>query len=159
VKLINRPYSPRSIQCSAAKWLVFTIPSRCTRRTLASDSGVTSPIVSRTKLPAQLTRMSSLPHVASGLSTRSCASSHDETSATAARAVPPAATISSTTASAGSPLLPLPSTPLPLSATTTVAPSRAKRRGDRAADAATGARHDRNPMVELRRRPTILQHR
>ncbi len=74
-------------------------------------------------LPALFTRISSFPHSLIGASIKAFASFQFETSQATAIAVPPAAEISAATASAGPLLAPDPSTWLPLSAMTALAPS------------------------------------
>src|SRR3954451_14526331 len=83
-------------------------------------------LIASRRIPALFTRMSRRPCVSTAVPIRLCAPSHVETSSAFAVAVPPAATISSTTACAGASSVRSPSRATPRSLTTTTAPSAAR---------------------------------
>ena len=90
-------------KCDRAKW-----PFRWTRMTSSqSDSSMLKLILSR-RMPALLTRMSSLPQASTAWATRASAPAHELTSLLLSRASPPAALMSCTVCSAGCTSLPSP---------------------------------------------------
>src|SRR3954452_23646588 len=100
-------------------------PRRCTRMTAShSSTDIVVSIRSR-RNPALLTSTSSRPNASSAVCTSRPAPSQSATSSVLATASPPAARISSTTCCAGPDDAPSPSREVPMSLTTTRAPSAA----------------------------------
>ena len=100
-------------------------PLRWTRITSSHSSSVILAMVRSRRIPALFTRTSRRPNVSTAISMSRCAPSQSETSSPFATALPPSASISATTCSAGSDERPPPWTSAPKSFTTTCAPWRA----------------------------------
>ena len=100
-----RPPPPCLIICFAASWTPKNALLRSIAITRSNCCSVVSRVEVRVSMPALLTMMSSRPNAATVLSTRFWMSATDETSPWTAWALPPAASISLTVASAASAFL------------------------------------------------------
>ena len=100
-----RPPPPWLIICFAASWTPKNALLRSMAITRSNWCSVVSRVEVRVSIPALLTMMSSRPNAATVLSTRFWMSAIDETSPWTAWALPPAASIALTVASAASAFL------------------------------------------------------
>src|SRR4051794_7249399 len=124
--------SPRlhaSRQYAQACRVIAKVPLRWTATTASNSSSVMETSIRSRTIPALLTTTSSRPNRATVFSTSACVPAQSVTEVASAVAVPPAATISSTTPSAGRSPPASPCRPAPTSLTTTPPPAPPGRAG------------------------------